>query len=189
MNDNGLNPRQEKFCLSYFSGMPVYQAYLDAGYSPQYATTAGSRLSKNVKIVARLAELQEAADSAKVMDVRERKERLSEIARAKLTDFQTAGADGSWIDIGPENPSAAALQEITSRTEYDDDGSHPSVITKVKVHNPMQAIAELNKMEHIYEVGAKVLIDNRTLEVTVVSPEGQSLLDKVKDGQGTEGSE
>jgi hypothetical protein len=84
---------------------------------------------------------------SKVMTVIERKERLSEIARGRYADFVTAGPDGSWIDIGPEKINSAAICEVKTRTEYDDDGDKPSVIMSVKLHDPIRAIAELNKME------------------------------------------
>jgi hypothetical protein len=98
------------------------------------------------------------------MDVIERKERLSEIARANLTQFMELGKDGSWVNLGPETPNAGAIQEIHSRTEYDDKTDTNTVYTSVKLHSPIQAIQELNKMEKIYSDNngtTNINIDNR----------------------------
>ncbi|GAG08479.1 unnamed protein product, partial [marine sediment metagenome] len=119
-------------------------------------------------------------------DVTERKERLSEIARARLTDYVTCGPDRDLVNVGPDSPNTAALQEITSRTEIDKDGAGAAVVTKVKLHNPMTAISELNKMERIYDEGMTVNIDNRKIEVIVTSDNARQLTEKIIEGVGTE---
>jgi hypothetical protein len=81
----------------------------------------------------------------------EKLERLSEIARARMTDYMTMGADGSWCNVGPESPFPAAVCELKSRTEYDDKTSQSTVHTSVKLHDPVRAIAEMNKMVGDYE--------------------------------------
>ena len=126
-----LTQKQEIFCLKYFELRNATEAALVAGYSPKNARFLASRLLTKDNIQARIDELGEEVHKAAVMNVQERMERLSIIGRANLTDFQTAGADGSWIDIGPENPHSGALQEITSRTEYDDKSADAAVITKI----------------------------------------------------------
>jgi hypothetical protein len=148
--------RWERFALAYFGGKSATESARIAGYVDTGAGRQGVRLTQNVAIQARINELQEMAAVSKVMTVIERKERLSEIARGRYADFVTAGPDGSWIDIGPEKINSAAICEVKTRTEYDDDGDKPSVIMSVKLHDPIRAIAELNKMEHIYEQGGNI---------------------------------
>lgn len=145
-----LTQRQELFCQGVFEGKSATQAYKDAGYSHSNATSAAARLCAKVGIKARIKELNDMALTSKVMSVSERKERLSEIARARLTDFVSAGADGSWINVGPESTNSAAIQGVKSSTEYDKDGTKPTVITDLKLHDPVKAIAELNKMDGAY---------------------------------------
>ena len=82
-----INHQHEKFCLAYFSGKNGKEAAIEAGYSEKTAYALASRLLRNVKISERLRELQEAAASARIMGKTERMERLSEIARARVTDF------------------------------------------------------------------------------------------------------
>ncbi len=145
-----VNKQHEAFCVAYFGGMNGKEAAVKAAYSPKTARSMASRLLTKVNIITRLQELQEAAVNAKIMSVIERKERLSEIARARLSDFVECGQDGSWINIGLDSVNSAALQEIKSKTEYDDDGSHPTVVTNIRLRDPIVAIQELNKMEGTY---------------------------------------
>ncbi len=169
----GLTVKQEKFCLNILQGMTQAKAYGEAGYSCKSIAVANvnaCRLLKTANICSRIKELQDKIASEKIMSATERKERLSEIARANLTQFMELGKDGSWVNLGPETPHSVAIQEIHSRTEYDKDGESPTVYTSVKLHDPIRAIDLLNKMDKIYEEKAgntininvdKVLIDAR----------------------------
>lgn len=177
--------KQEKFCIEYInSGNGTASAVL-AKYSVKSAGVTACRLLKNNNVLARLNELRERIESKKVMNVQERKERLSEIARAKLTNFMELGKDGSWVNIGAETEQGGAIQEIHSRTEYDENGSHPTLYTSVKLHDPVRAIQELNKMEKIYIEGTTVNVDNRKIEVQVVSENAKQLTDRILSGEGT----
>lgn len=147
------NKRHEKFALNLFQGMSQKDAALEAGYKSSRVDVTASELVRNSKIFNRILELQKKAESDAIMSVRERKERLSEIARARLTDYITCGPDRDLILVGPESPNTAAFQEVTSRTEFDKDGAGVAVITKLKLHEPIKAIAELNKMEGEYPKG------------------------------------
>src|SRR4030042_6113996 len=86
-----LTPKQERFVLNIFQGMSQREAYVKAGYSnrskPETIDSHACRLVDSAKIMTRLAELQQAAEDAAVMNVRERKKRLSEIGRARLHAF------------------------------------------------------------------------------------------------------
>ena len=50
----------------------------------------------------------------------------------------------------------------------------------------ISAIDTLNKMDRIYTDGATVNVDNRKVEITVVSDKARNLLDEVIEGTGTE---
>lgn len=105
---------------------------------------------KHVEVKARIKELNEKAITDKVATVTECLERLSEIIRARYPDFVECGADGAWINIGPETPNAGAVAEIHSRTEYDEKTAKGMVYTSVKLHDPVKAIAELLKATGAY---------------------------------------
>jgi hypothetical protein len=147
---NKPTDKQIKFAQNIFSGMNQAEAYRLAGYSAKSTAVANvnaCRLLKTDNVLLKIKELRERVDSNKIMSVRERKERLSEIARGNLTDYQTSGLDGSgYINIGKESPNTAAIAGIKSSTKFDENGNTGTLFTEIKLHNPVMAIAELNKM-------------------------------------------
>jgi len=181
-----LTEKQELFAQNLFEGMGVREAYIKAGYSNRSSLAIidshASHLAHNGKIIARVKELRESAVSPLVMSKQERMERLSEIARARLTDYQESGQDGGWINIGKESPNTAAIAEIVSTTKYDDNGASPTLITKVKLHNPMQAIDLLNKMERVYGEIPPVNVDNRQINFIVQSEDQAKEITQLVEG-------
>jgi hypothetical protein len=145
--------------------------------------TNASILANSNKIKLRLAELRKKKEDAAIANVQERQERLTEILRAKLTDFMEMGQDGSWINIGKETPLSGAIQEMHSTTEYDKDGSKPTVVTSVKLHDPIRAIDLLNKMDKLYSEGTEINIDNRKVEIFVTDKETKQLAERLIGGE------
>jgi len=178
-----LTQKQEQFALYIFQGMTQREAWKQAGYSTNYPIAHidrdASLLANSPKILQRLQELRQKTEDASVMNVLERKQRLTEIARARLTDFMELGQDGSWVNIGEETPQGGAIQEIRSRTMYDDKTSFPIVYTSVKLHDPMKAIDLLNKMDNIYSEGPTVNVDNRKIEIIVQSEKAKDLTERI----------
>jgi len=170
-----LTQRQETFCLKYFELGNASEAALIAGYSARSIRNIASVNLTKTNIQERLRELRSIAEDESIATVLERKQILTDITRGNLTDYQETGADGAWLNIGKESPHTKAISEITSRTNEDN-----SVITKVKLHSSIQAIAELNKMEKIYSENI-VNVDNRTLNINVEDPKGKliSLLSRL----------
>lgn len=147
MSERQLTQKQHTFCLKIIEHGNGTQAAIEAGYSPKTARfTASENLTKpNIK--AFIGELRVEAKDASIMGAVERKQRLSEIGRGKVTDHLTK--DGTGVDINLEK--AGSVAEVTSHTEFnqgEDEGY--AVITRAKMHNPMQAIDLLNKMEGDY---------------------------------------
>ena len=185
--------KQETFCLKYFEIGNATEAALLAGYSPKTARfIAAENLSKPI-VRERIEELRKAAQASSVADVMERKGILSEIARGRLTDYTACGPDRDLISVGPESPNTAALSEVTSRTEIGEEGANPAVITKLKLHNPIQAISELNKMEGEYppsrmEVSGK---DGAPIEVDVNAKElsDEELITIIRKGSSKRAAE
>lgn len=179
-----LTVKQEKFCINYFESGNAAAAATLAGYSVKSIRSIASEILTNPNIQARIKALQEKAESAKIATVQERKEILTEILRAKLTDFMELGQDGSWVNIGPETKSGHAIQEIHSRTEYDKDGASPTIYTSVKLINPIEAIKELNKMEGIgkEETKVNVNLDQRKVIFNVINPDTRNLIKQLENG-------
>ena len=173
-----LTQKQETFCLKYFELGNATEAALIAGYKPKTARFIASENLTKPNIQVRIQELRQKVEDASVMDVRERQQRLTEIARAKLTDFMELGLDGSWVNIGQETPQGGAIQEIHSRTEYDKDGANLTVYTSVKLHDPMKAIDLLNRMDKIYS-DPSVFVDNRKIEIYDAKGKLAGIIDRI----------
>ena len=140
------NSRHEKFALALLKGMSQQDAAIEAGYKPSRARFTGSELVTKRNIWDRYIELQQEAKTKAIMPVIERKERLSELSRANIPDFITD--DG--IKVSKDSPNVGAVSEITSVTRLFRKGGEPVAITKLKLHDPVKSIAELNKMEGEY---------------------------------------
>lgn len=189
-----LTDKQEKFAHNIaIKGMNNTDAWFQAGYSTKVPLSTlypnACRLAKNSKVKARIEALRNELTGPDILTEREYLAMLTRVNRTKLTDFQTCGADGSsYIDIGPEHEHAGSVSEITSRTEYDKDGSSPTVITKLKLLDPLQAgrdIAKVKKWGGVSEGNTtiinveKVLIDARgKLELAV-----KLLVDRTTEGE------
>ena len=171
--------------MKYFELGNATEAALIAGYAEGSARISASRLLTKDNIQSRLMELRQIVEVLSVANVLERKQILTEIARGNLIDYQEVGADGGYLSIGKESPNTRAISEITSRTEYNKDESSAALITKVKLHNPSQAIDLLNKMDKIYSDNV-VNVDNRTLNIIVNSDKARELTEKLIEGERTE---
>ena len=185
-----LTRRQEKFTLNLLAGMTQREAYLQAGYSAKPSMAVidvnACRLAQNTKVLLRQVELNQKAESDKVAGVEERKQILSEIARVRMTDFLTVGMDGAYFDVGPEKLNTSGISSAGSKTVIDEEGNGQTVFTRVYLRNPIQAIAELNKMEHIYEADGVVHNDNRVINIIVATEKAKELTQRIIDGERTD---
>ena len=84
-----LSAKQEKFCLEYAKSGNQRQAYLKAGYkckSDGAVDANASRLLKNDKVKARLAELYDEIKGASIADITEMQQTLTSIIRQQLEE-------------------------------------------------------------------------------------------------------
>ncbi len=147
----GLTQKQETFTVEYFKTGDATKSAITAGYKPKFVATHTTRWLKMAKIQQRLQELRDKLADEAVMDQREILERNTEIARARMSDFMECGADGSWINIGLDGCQSAALQEVISRTEYNEKGSNPVLITKIKLHDPVRSMDQISRIRGYYK--------------------------------------
>ena len=101
-----LTQKQIGFVLDVINEVPQGKAYM-----PHYkvrtmaaADACASVLLRNTKIQAYLQELRKKLEGESIAGPIERKQILTEIARARLTDYTTCGPDRDLIDVGPETP-------------------------------------------------------------------------------------
>ncbi len=165
-----LTKRQEAFCIKYFETGVVERAAVAAGYSRRSAKDAGSGNLRKPLVMAKLNELRKRAEDEAVIRVVERKRMLSEIARGRITDYLNEAGDGLAVDRDSVN--AGAVAEVSVQTRPGREGQEGRVITRLKLHDPVRAIALLNKMEGLYtdaeSPGAPAI---RISEVVMVRPE------------------
>ena len=176
-----LTQKQEVFCLKYIELGNASEAAKVAHYSYKTAGVMGSENLLKPKIQARLKELRQKTEDATIATVVERKQRLTEIARANLPDY----VEPEGITVDKESPNVGAVSEITTRTKVYNKREGPVTITNLKLHNPIQAIAELNKMEKVYTEGTQVNIDNRKVEIVVSTENAKRLTEEILRGEGT----
>lgn len=119
-----LSPKQEAFCMGYAKSGNATQAYKDAGYRPRnddIAAAAATRMLRNVKVAARIAEISAQIESHKIMDVEEMQQRLTAFARMETTDSE--GIAIKAMDL------LGKMQGVyLQRQEIDINGSIPVVI-------------------------------------------------------------
>ena len=171
-NPGPLNARQRAFCVNYASGMTLTDAYLKAGYPVDSAPDCASRLMQyNAKVKAyynRLVKRKEDITLTKltetIMSPKERQVRLSEIARARLVEFQDE--DGTPM-LTKDTPNNAAAKEFYHRQKHDRNGN-PSITKSIKLTDPIAAIQELNKMDGSYAPSKHLIAQRVQFEVMMV---------------------
>ena len=182
-----LTQKQENFCLNVFQGMSQREAYIQS-YKPNYAITTidanASRLASNEKVLKRLTELREKAQNNKIASVIERKEILSEIARASMANFVEVGQDGAWFNIDNTNLNNRAISSVQSKTVVGKDGADDAVFIRVNLRDPIEAIKELNKMDGVYAENTTVVNnDNRSINIIVQSEKGKKITELLMSGE------
>ncbi len=155
----GLTPGEQAFCLNYFENRSPSLASIKAGYPEGVAKQSGQAILKRPRVKAYLKKLWEQAESPIVMMVRERKERLSQIGRGMVGDCLD---ESGQIDLEAIR-NMPAVKEVTI-DEYTvgtkDPVQHRTI--KVKLLNPVESIAELNKMEKLYRTNEQQWPQNVT---------------------------
>jgi hypothetical protein len=165
-----LTQRQETFCVKYFERGNATWAAVAAGYSRRGAAVTGSVNLRRPLIMARLRELRQRAEDEAVVSVLERKRKLSEIVRGRVTDY--LGELSGGLPVGKEMVNPGAVERLITRTIVGGDGprrsglrkkgdnhsrlrleedNHSVVIVMLKMRDPVRAIALLNKMDGVYD--------------------------------------
>ena len=186
MSDLKLTQKQEKFVIQYFKTGNATQSAITAGYSPKTAQVIAAENLTKPMIVERLTQLRQKVEDAAVMTKLEILKRHSEFARTNLTDFMELGQDGSWVNIGKETPNAGAIAEIHSRTEYDEDGAHPTVYTSVKLCDRQKSMSEICKILGFYQQPDMPIEDNRQVNFIFVLPDGTRIAPSKLTGNNTQ---
>lgn len=180
-----LTQKQETFCLKYFELGNASEAARIALYSPKSAAVIGRENLLKLKIQQRIDELRQKAEDATIGTVQEREKILTEIYRDRMGHH--LGEDQRIKQGEPLN--SAAIQEVTTEEVKIGRGENAKLvaITKIKLLNTVQAIAEHNKMQKLYAADGGVTIDNRVININVISKEAQDLTQRLIEGERTGG--
>lgn len=124
------NAKHEAFARAIVEGKSGRAAYCSAGYkaSDGAADVNASRLLKNAKVAARVAELKAAAAAATTVTAARVLKELGKVAFANMADYMRVGADGDprldWS--GLTRDQTAALAEVTVEDFRDGRGDPPA---------------------------------------------------------------
>jgi phage terminase small subunit len=131
------NARHEAFARAIVRGSTGRAAYGAAGYRTHgvVADAAASRLLRNVKVAARVAELKSVAAQAATVTAARVLDELAKLAFANMADYIKIGADGQpRVDLSAlTRDQSAAIHELVveTRTETREEGP-PAVIVKTR---------------------------------------------------------
>ncbi|KKK91108.1 hypothetical protein LCGC14_2716290 [marine sediment metagenome] len=157
-----LNVRQRRFALNIFNGMSQREAYIDA-YNPAGAVETidanASALVSNSKVARRVEELLGSIDNSAVATIQERKEILTGIIRADITDYIKESEP--VLNNDSLNTGAVSSFSVTESLQG-------QVTRRIKLRDPIAAISELNKMESVGGVGHVTVNDNRSMTINVM---------------------
>jgi len=171
-------PAREKFAhLIAIQGLSASEAYRRAyprslKWDDKSVWEGASKLRAHPKVLPRIQYLKARLSDDSVMSVLERKRILADIARAKMSDFCSAGAEGFVPNIGTENEHSHALESVETRVTWSGEGDQrqPAFITKIKLASRTAAIDLLNKMEGSY-APEKLEVDNKTTVMIIQGEE------------------
>ncbi len=164
-----LTQQQRGFGLDIIKEIPAGQAYLNhyRVKSKGVADSCATKLLRTAQMAAFLSELRLKMEDEAIAGPIERKKILTEIARGRVVDY----TKNKRIEVTEESPNTAAIQELgTSELIIGKSAAGLLVeITKLKLHNPMQAIDLLNKMEKLYADGFEPTGANKGEGVTILN--------------------
>src|ERR1035437_3614586 len=136
---DGLNNRQRLFADAVLTGSTATKAAETAGYSPKSAAVTGSRVLRNAKVAAVLAEKQEAAAVRAEVQAADVIRELGRIAFSDISHFVTWG--GEWEQV-----------DTKRSTELSDDDRHcvaefvqSAGGVRFKLHNKLPALLALGR--------------------------------------------
>jgi len=140
--------KHEAFVLALLSGMTAADAARKAGYGRKDANAriVAWELLQREDIQRRLVELSEAATDEAVLSILARRQILSEIARARMCDYQDE--HGVIRPLDGDAPNPVAIESVEYRWDPIKKESYP---WRIKLRDPVDAIVELCKLDGSYK--------------------------------------
>lgn len=163
-SEEGLTIQEIKFADAFTESPDLVKAALAADVDEQIALPWAKVAINKPQVKRRIEDNLSLARRSSVMSVRERKERLTSIARADITDCLSLKGDRLEIDLekAKRHGSHKGIVSIKIDDKSDTEGG-TSRSRSLQMVNPISAINELNKMDSVYDkkinnTGAIVII-------------------------------
>jgi hypothetical protein len=152
--DEGITVQETKFADFYTENPIAKEAAERAGIPPHLSQSWGCHILRKLAIKRRIQDNLNEMRSSTIIQARERREILSQIARATLNDALTLDANGAPVDFdlnqAKERGAHRAIGGITIEDSVDcQGGSRKS--RSIKMTSPIAAIDTLNKMDKLYD--------------------------------------
>ncbi len=167
------NPRHERFAQEVAKGKSQSDAYAAAGYKP--SEHHASRLARNGKVKARVAELLERGAAKAEVTVKKIVAELAKIGFANMADYMRPNAAGDpYLDFSRlTREHAAALQEVTVEDFADGRGEDKRDVRRVKfkLYDKRAALVDMGR--HLGMFPTKVEMsdkDGGPIETRELSP-------------------
>jgi phage terminase small subunit len=146
------NAKHEAFARGIVEGKSGREAYRAGGYAAKAAAADAnaSRLLKDARVAARVAELKAAAAEATKLSAARILEELGKLAFSNMLDFMRIGGDGQpRLDFSAlRRDQAAAIHELVveTRTEAPAEGPPATIVrTKFKLADKRGPLTDLAK--------------------------------------------
>lgn len=140
--------RQELFAQGLVQGKSQEQAYIDAGYSSASAVTAASRLSTNVKVRERVAEMQNRAAERAEITASQIIDRLMGIAD-RCEDAEGTGSLGVAVKALVEAAKVGGLVTVKSEATVRSESSFDKMSSQERRAEIAQLQAEIAELDAI----------------------------------------
>jgi len=170
-NDEGLTIQEIKFADSYTQTPDLMAAALAADVEEHIAKAWGKVAIRKPQVKRRIEDNLALARKSSVASIRDRKELLTNIMRASITDCLSVKNGKIEIDLekAKAHGSHKGIVSIKIDDKEDTEGGK-SRSRSLQMANPMSAVSELNKMEAVYEKGV-----NRGGAIVIIPAEDMEL--------------
>lgn len=157
-----LTPKQEAFAQAFVSLGDASAAYRHAysvgRMSAKTVNEEASKLLHHPKVSPRIDELRRAIEERSIMSAVEIQRKLTNIARARLSDIVSWGPDGltviSSADLTPEALDAVASVKVKRRRIWIGSGeaAMPWELEEIEIkpHDPQAAMRELARLKGLH---------------------------------------
>ena len=174
-----LNDRQKMFCMMYVGECKfnATESAKKAGYSEETATEQSSRLLTNVNIQSYIETLKKDLGLRIGITAEMIAKELADIAFSKIDDFVGTGNQVKDVTTISKTNVVKSIKTTTTTNDYGE-----KVETEIKLHEKLNAIAQLSKMLGVDGVTkiAPTDQDGEPLQPVMSDSQVEKIIEKLK---------